>query len=491
LTVLWFGLCLLAATPCIAGGGSAKSLPDPVVNPHSAEICMNSRLSYHGGWSAAGTQQMLGDVLHATALAPVTGASRTIYAATSENVYLYDAGSHSLTVHKAGDWRSDATAAFEIGIAAASTVDAGAAMHLGQLESVALWTGTSSQLASCPRASAVTYANNNWNLTDPVDIVTSYGIRSVAGFTDVLVAVSSDGSLLDPETDGAVFLDTALEPLAYGSTFSAEDLSPREMSQLLWASYGCSNHRAAGSKGGLVCASAVANYYLTKRIYWVGADGVDRYHDRRPPGTDLTTRDHRIERVTTGDVRLALRQAVGGLPDAPDYEIICVGSTGAWPELEVGFAAMGAVLEASAIGLQGFVKAALTAEEQAAIRLATGIPTADLPIAVVSLGRASNVTDVGARERVEGDGFALAGGTSSGEEVALWYSLPADGPVELTVYDCQGRRVRGLTVVQSRGPHTAVWDCRDDDGRPVVSGVYFCWLKMGSKTRGAKAVVVR
>ena len=109
---LWLGLCLAmvgGAAPGASGAPTAirDPLPAPVIDPHSTEICMNSRLTYHGSWSATGTQQMLADVLHATALAPVTGTSRVIYVATSTNVYLYDPASHELIVHKAGNWRSD------------------------------------------------------------------------------------------------------------------------------------------------------------------------------------------------------------------------------------------------------------------------------------------------------------------------------------------------------------------------------------------------
>jgi hypothetical protein len=131
---------LAGSTP--AAPGQREALPPPITDPHSTEICLNSRISYHGGWSGSSTNQALGDILDAAAHAPVTSGSRAIYAATSAAVYLYNPEGHSLTVHKSGDFRSDATAAFEVGVAAGNMFDAGAAMHLAQLESVALWTGT-------------------------------------------------------------------------------------------------------------------------------------------------------------------------------------------------------------------------------------------------------------------------------------------------------------------------------------------------------------
>jgi hypothetical protein len=176
----------IAASAHAAPGATRLPLPPPVINARSTEICMNSRISYHGGWNSATTEQMLANVLHATARVPVTSTPITIYAATAQNVYVYDAAGHSLTVHKAGDYRSDASAGFEVGVAAGNMVDAGGAIHLAQLESIALWTGTTSQLASCPRASAVTYANNNWNPAEPVDIVTSFGIRTDHACRDII-----------------------------------------------------------------------------------------------------------------------------------------------------------------------------------------------------------------------------------------------------------------------------------------------------------------
>jgi hypothetical protein len=494
LSLLCCALCLVPTVESAHAGSAVarRVLPAPLINPHSTEICMNSRISYHGGWSSGTTEQMLANVLCATARAPLTGAPLVIYAATAQDVSVYDAASHSLVLHKAGDWRSDTSAGFEVGVAATNMVDAGAAMHLAQLESVALWTGTANQLATCPRASATTYANSHWDPADPIDIVISFGMRSVPGFTSDLVAVSSDGTLPNPATDGPVFLDSALDGLAYDSTFAAADLAPEEISQVLWASYGCSDHSASG-KAGLVCASAVANYYLTRRIYAVDAGGVHRFHNRRPPGTDATTRDHRLELIGAADVRAALRQNVSRLPDAPDYFVICVGATGAWPELEVGFAAIGAVLEASTMGLRGNVTTDLSAAEQTGIRTATGIPAADIPIAVVSLGRSPDSADVPATRSVDaGLGLSIERAVTDGSGVPIHYTIPAETRVDLAVYDCAGRRVAMLFAdVQSPGPHAAVWDCRSDGGRKVVPGVYFLHLRAAGQAKAVQVVVVR
>ncbi len=492
MVVLGTGLLVAALGGPVSAALAAQgqALPSPVVNPHSTEICMNSRESYHGSWSPTSTDQMLANVLHAVSRGPMSEGPMTIYVATSQNVYIYDPASNSLILHVSGDQRSDATAGFEVGVSAGSMIDAGVAIHLGLLEAVNLWTGTASQLAACPRASATTWANAHWNPAAPIGLAASFGIRSVGGITSTLVAISSDGSLPNPSTDGPVLLDSVLNGLSYDSTFAQQDLSLNQISQLLWSSYGCSNHYASG-KAGLVCASAVANYYLTRHVYAVSPDAVDRYHDRLPPGTDTTTRDHRIELVTSKDARAALRAAVPGLSDAPEYEVICLATAGDWENIEVGFAAIGAVLEARTLGLGGNVAQGFSSQVQSAIQAATGIPTSDLPMAIVSLGH-PGTTGVAERTQAPDDlQLVLATPVIAGSSVAIRYSTPASAAVDLAIYDCLGRPVRTLVQAeQDRGAHSVTWDGRDDRGRALLSGVYFCRLKANARSRTVQFVVL-
>lgn len=72
------------------------------------------------------------------------------------------------------------------------------------------------------------------------------------------------------------------------------------------------------------------------------------------------------------------------------------------------------------------------------------------------------------------------------------FSLPRDVAVLVTVYDVRGRCVR--TLVQESlpmGDHTARWDGRDDAGRPLPSGAYFCHLTAGGVTVSQKSVLLR
>ncbi|MFC2075457.1 fibronectin type III domain-containing protein [candidate division KSB1 bacterium] len=59
-------------------------------------------------------------------------------------------------------------------------------------------------------------------------------------------------------------------------------------------------------------------------------------------------------------------------------------------------------------------------------------------------------------------------------ETNIQYALPADGMVELTVYDIMGHQVRKLVEERKEaGYHQVRWDGRDDHGGDVPSGIYF------------------
>ena len=73
-----------------------------------------------------------------------------------------------------------------------------------------------------------------------------------------------------------------------------------------------------------------------------------------------------------------------------------------------------------------------------------------------------------------------AGPTSIHLEVAR------PGPVELSVFDPVGRRIRRLIDRrQIAGSHEIVWDGRNEEGRPVGAGIYFVriWSPDGTATR--------
>jgi beta-glucanase (GH16 family) len=54
------------------------------------------------------------------------------------------------------------------------------------------------------------------------------------------------------------------------------------------------------------------------------------------------------------------------------------------------------------------------------------------------------------------------------------FDVPVDGRVSLGVYDVRGSRIRSLVEAElPRGRHQAIWNGRDDQGRPMPSGFYF------------------
>ncbi|MGH2570750.1 MAG: FlgD immunoglobulin-like domain containing protein [bacterium] len=72
------------------------------------------------------------------------------------------------------------------------------------------------------------------------------------------------------------------------------------------------------------------------------------------------------------------------------------------------------------------------------------------------------------------------------------FELPSGGPVHLAVFDVRGALVRTL-VDGPRGPgaQAAVWDGRDDAGRRVASGMYFCRLRAAGVEDSRRIVWLR
>ena len=61
---------------------------------------------------------------------------------------------------------------------------------------------------------------------------------------------------------------------------------------------------------------------------------------------------------------------------------------------------------------------------------------------------------------------------------SIKYTLPTSAQVEIAIYDIQGQLVRTLSKGEkSSGTHIAIWDGKDNIGKDVSSGVYFCQLK--------------
>jgi hypothetical protein len=74
----------------------------------------------------------------------------------------------------------------------------------------------------------------------------------------------------------------------------------------------------------------------------------------------------------------------------------------------------------------------------------------------------------------------------------LTFTLPAEGPATLSVYDVSGRLVaRPFAGPADAGATRVAWDCRDSNGQNLASGVYFVKLEAAGRSDVRKIVVVR
>jgi hypothetical protein len=77
-------------------------------------------------------------------------------------------------------------------------------------------------------------------------------------------------------------------------------------------------------------------------------------------------------------------------------------------------------------------------------------------------------------------------------QTVIPYDIPANGRVRMAIYDPSGRLVRLLVdEAQEAGKHETSWNGRDDAGRTVSSGVYFCVLETGKERRTQKLVLLK
>lgn len=372
-----------------------ETLPSPVINRNSFEVISNSRYSFHSGFNTNLSNQVLSNILWAMARAPQIGSYREIYVAKPNNLYLYNPENHTLVLHLSGNRRSNSNAAFEIGVATERYEEAGLLIQLGLLSATSFWDSLSNAV-SCPMQSATNYANNNWSPYHPIRMVNVHGFAQRRGIDTTNIATSSDSSLPRPIIYQNDTFEILISNLSFDTTFLPSPLSLDKISQILWAGYGVTPHITANNRRGLTVPSAIANYYLTRRIYLVNEYGVYRYHNRLPPGTNLTTADHRIELIVNEDRRGALRNAIPRIPQtAPVYIVIAVGDTSSnYQLLEAGFVGIQMLLQAKALNLSGSLTLPLSPNERNLIREALSLPSSDFPVILFSGGeRVSKIAE--------------------------------------------------------------------------------------------------
>ena len=72
------------------------------------------------------------------------------------------------------------------------------------------------------------------------------------------------------------------------------------------------------------------------------------------------------------------------------------------------------------------------------------------------------------------------------------YEIPEDGAVRLDIYNIKGQMVKTLiNTHQALGPHTAIWDGKDSNGRSCASGVYYYRLTNSSQQLIKKMLMLK
>ena len=72
------------------------------------------------------------------------------------------------------------------------------------------------------------------------------------------------------------------------------------------------------------------------------------------------------------------------------------------------------------------------------------------------------------------------------------FSIPEESHAELSIFNIKGQRVKQLINDQlSTGEHSVVWDGRDENNKPVGSGVYFYKLKAGGFREVRKMILLK
>jgi flagellar hook assembly protein FlgD len=77
-------------------------------------------------------------------------------------------------------------------------------------------------------------------------------------------------------------------------------------------------------------------------------------------------------------------------------------------------------------------------------------------------------------------------------ETVIYYSLPQESKVELTVYNIKGQRVnRLINSEQPAGDYRIIWNGTNERGERVSSGVYFYRLTAGDRSLNRKMLLLK
>lgn len=77
-------------------------------------------------------------------------------------------------------------------------------------------------------------------------------------------------------------------------------------------------------------------------------------------------------------------------------------------------------------------------------------------------------------------------------ETEISYNLPTGDFVQLTIHDLLGRKIKTLvSEYQQAGKYSIKWNGKDEDGRPLVSGIYLYSFKSKSFTDSKKMMLLK
>jgi hypothetical protein len=119
-----------------------------------------------------------------------------------------------------------------------------------------------------------------------------------------------------------------------------------------------------------------------------------------------------------------------------------------------------------------------------------GMPDNAITEADVRTSATSGIDVAGAPPAAAWLGASFPNPFSASTEIA--YAIPSAAPLELGVYDVNGRKLATLARgTESAGRHVVRWDGRDAAGRSLPAGVYFVRLDFAGRYEASKIVLTR
>ncbi|OGC00943.1 hypothetical protein A2V82_17370, partial [candidate division KSB1 bacterium RBG_16_48_16] len=76
-------------------------------------------------------------------------------------------------------------------------------------------------------------------------------------------------------------------------------------------------------------------------------------------------------------------------------------------------------------------------------------------------------------------------------ETSICYDIPHAAQVRLDIFDILGHQIKTLLHTRQAGSYTINWDGKNDQGVPVVSGIYLCRLDAGGIAKTIKIQVIK